>query len=82
MSTIDKIHNAICNTLELGNPVTLATEEIDIALATKLDSLNTIELIAELESVFNINFQPNDLQLKNFQSVTAIAKVVSQRISS
>jgi acyl carrier protein len=45
-----------------------------------IDSLSTIELISELEEIYEIVIGPDDLNHYNFNSVEAICKLVNSKL--
>jgi acyl carrier protein len=45
-----------------------------------IDSLSTIELIAELEEVFGVIIGPDDLNHYNFNSVNAICELINSKL--
>lgn len=47
---------------------------------TELDSLQTLELIVALEEAFDIDFEDEDLDFENFESVTTLVTLVHSRM--
>lgn len=45
-----------------------------------IDSLSTIELISDLEEIYNIVIGPDDLNHYNFNSVQAICKLINSKL--
>lgn len=58
-------------------------EKIDnFILDDVLDSLDIIQLVSQLELVYNIEFEPEEVQLENFETFDAIKSIVTQKIES
>ncbi len=59
------------------NPASDLTDLLEEGL---LDSLSFVELLYQLEIVFGVLVQPEDMEFDNFRSVERIAAFVGQRI--
>ncbi len=53
--------------------------ETDLFDTGALDSLGFVELLVQLENEFGVRTSPEDLELKNFQSISSIADFVMAR---
>jgi len=49
--------------------------------ALGLDSLKAMELIVELESFFNIEFEDEELLFENFNNVSKIVNRISEKVN-
>ncbi len=47
-----------------------------------LDAIYTIRLVAELEEIFNIMFNDNELRFENFNTIKNIVQNVIRRVSN
>lgn len=48
--------------------------------SNNIDSLKIIELVSELEKKFKIVFKNDDFQIKNFDSLKSINKIVKSKL--
>ncbi|MBH8564647.1 acyl carrier protein [Nostoc sp. CENA67] len=46
-----------------------------------LDSINAMTLVANLQDVFDIQLEPNEISFENFQNIVTIAAMVEQKKS-
>ena len=61
------------------SPESDVTDLLDEGL---LDSLSFVELLYQLEVVFGVLVQPEDMEFDNFRSVSCITAFVSERIGA
>ena len=73
-TTRDEIHTIVSSLVDPGQEITDDTDLFEAGL----DSMNTVGLILELESVFDCHFDRSDIRVEHFSSVRAIGQLVAQ----
>ena len=64
--------------LKLINENIPADTEKNLFEAGLLDSFDMVNLVTGLETEFDIEIEPEDIDLENFQSISAICKLVQK----
>lgn len=62
-----------------GMRITVSAHDTELLDSGLLDSLGVIELLMLIEQEFGITVAPDDLELENFRTITAIAELVRAR---
>ncbi|HEX7937576.1 MAG TPA: acyl carrier protein [Gemmatimonadaceae bacterium] len=62
-----------------GMHVSVPSRDAELLDSGVLDSLGVIELLMLIEQEFGITVAPDDLELDNFRSISAIAELVRER---
>jgi acyl carrier protein len=47
-----------------------------------IDSVGILELISELEAMFNVEFFESDMQIENFETILKIEELIIQKIEN
>ncbi len=79
-TTIEQLKNIISNELD----VNIKAEDIEPNVSLfedglDLDSLSIVELISLIEEDFEFRFVDDDLSPENFQNLTVLAQLISER---
>ena len=76
---MDNLNERVCEVLKgVNENVGKHLSEEKLVSDGILDSLDIMNLIMELESAFDIEIEPEDVLSDNFESVKAIAALVSK----
>jgi acyl carrier protein len=73
------IEDLLSGLLANGMRIEGATHDAELIDSGRLDSLGVIELLMLVEQEFGITIEPDDLELENFRTITAIADLVRAR---
>ncbi len=55
-------------------------KEEDNLYSIGLDSLNVINLIVSIESKYNIKFDDEDIELKNWKNISTIKNIINKKL--
>lgn len=80
--TTDEIRNLIVeNVLFILDVKNLNIADDVILTAYGIDSMKSVNLIIELEEIFNIEFEDDDMLFENFSTIQKIISMVSSRLT-
>lgn len=72
------MNNEFCKILDKVNPDILKYPNLDIVEEGIIDSLDIMNLVAELEDYFEIDFDPDDVNPETFASAKEVWSVVQK----
>lgn len=80
MNINDKVKELIIDKAGLDKEISdIKNEEYLLSGGYNLDSVVIIEIISELEEIFDIIFDDEDISLENFSSVNNIVNIVKSK---
>ncbi len=80
MSVMEKIAAFIAQNHGSPEGAHLLDPEESLMAAGLIDSLGILKLIAFIEGEFNIELQPDEVNLQNFASLASITRLVEARL--
>ncbi len=73
------IHRELTELFAKKLSLDVSSVDTDLVETGLLDSLALVELLAQLEETFGVSISIDDLELKNFRSISSIAGFVARR---
>ncbi len=73
------VHERVARLFATRLHIEVASMDTDLFDTGALDSLGFVELLVQLENEFGLRASPEDLELKNFRSISSIADFVMAR---
>ncbi len=80
MSAMEKISAFILQNHRPAGDVQVIDPEESLMEAGLIDSLGILKLIAFIEGEFNIELQPDEVNLQNFASLASVTKLVEEHL--
>ena len=78
-SVQERIINIICTEIVVGVSVEEVNNESSLINELHLDSLQTMELITQMEGEFDLELDDEDLDFQHFSTIDSLAAFVSSK---
>lgn len=62
------------------NPMVLAYQDTDLISGKIIDSFDIAKILSALEKKFSIDFDPKEISVHNFSTVSAMVKLVEKKL--
>ena len=83
MQHLEEVKNIVGEVLHLGDRITLLSEQSPLLGALpELDSMSVINLIAALESHFDIVVHDDEISASSFATLGALAEFVTNKLAA
>lgn len=76
----EKVKEIICNIIENNDFYSQITDQTNLIDDAGMDSIQIMQLVVELETVFNIEFHDDDLIIENLANMQCLNQLIHQRI--